>query len=134
MGSCVIWFGCSDALAGQRPADYAEHILSAIREIEEFTDGFVLETFLADLRTLRAVERCLEIISEASRGIPETEKAREISVPWKSVAGIGNVLRHDYSQVDVKTVWDTITTDLAVLEEATVRIRHRLDKRLDCDH
>lgn len=114
-------------MAGQRPADYAEHILSAIREIEEFTDGFVLETFLADLRTLRAVERCLEVISEASRGIPETEKAREMSVPWKSVAGIGNVLRHDYSQVDVKTVWDTITTDLAVLEEATVRIRDRLD-------
>ena len=98
----MIWSGCSDTLAELTPADYAEHILSAIGEIEQFTDSFVLETFLADLRTFRAVERCLEIISEASRGIPDAEKARETSVPWTNVAGIGNVLRHDYSSVDVK--------------------------------
>ena len=114
-------------MAELTPADYAGHILSAIGEIEQFTDGFVLDVFVADMRTFRAVERCLEIISEATRRLPDTEKARETSVPWGDVAGIGNVLRHDYSKVDVKTIWDTITSDLAVLKAATKRIRDRLD-------
>ena len=87
----------------------------------------MLDVFVADMRTFRAVERCLEIISEATRRLPDTAKARETSVPWGDVAGIGNVLRHDYSKVDVKTIWDTITSDLAVLKAATKRIRDRLD-------
>jgi uncharacterized protein with HEPN domain len=41
------------------------------------------------------VTRCLEIISEASRRLPESLKARHPEIPWKQIAGAGNVYRHD---------------------------------------
>ena len=58
-----------------------------------------LEVFQTDIRKRCLVERALEIISEASRRLPEDLKARHPSIPWPKVAGIGNVLRHDYEHV-----------------------------------
>ena len=73
-----------------------------------FVAGFARTTFEADPRTLYAVTRCLEIISEASRRLPDELKARHPSIPWKDMAGAGNVYRHDYEDVTARQVWDTI--------------------------
>lgn len=54
----------------------------------------------------RTVERSIEIISEASRHIPEELKAQFPDVPWQQIAGIGNVLRQDYEIVDDHITWD----------------------------
>jgi uncharacterized protein with HEPN domain len=54
----------------------------------------------------RAVERENEIISEASRRIPRKLKAMEPGIPWNEIAGIGNVLRHDYEIVSDPVVWN----------------------------
>src|SRR6266581_1459141 len=72
--------------------DIAHHIDLAI----QFTAGFDYEMFLADARTVYAVTRCLEIISEASRRLPPDLKARHPSIAWRQMAGAGNVYRHDY--------------------------------------
>jgi len=51
-----------------------------------------------------AVERGIEVISEASRHLGEELKAQHKEVRWKDIAGIGNVLRHDYQRVDASIV------------------------------
>jgi uncharacterized protein with HEPN domain len=79
-------------------------ILFHIDLATEFVAGFDRETFKSDLRTLYAVTRCLEIISEASRRLPDDLKARHPAIAWKQMAGAGNVYRHDYEDVAVQFV------------------------------
>jgi uncharacterized protein with HEPN domain len=64
-----------------------------------FVEGLSCEAFCADMRAVYAVTRCLEIISEASRRLPDEIKDRHKELPWKQIAGAGNVYRHDYEDV-----------------------------------
>jgi uncharacterized protein with HEPN domain len=83
-------------------------ILHHIELVMNFVQGFNRETFKQDLRTVYAVTRCLEIISEASRRLPSELKVRHPSISWKQMAGAGNVYRHDYEDVAAQFVWDTV--------------------------
>ena len=99
------------APAGLR--DIAYHIALATH----FVTGHDLGTFQADLRTVYAVTRCLEIISEASRRIPEEIKARHPTIAWRDMAAAGNIYRHEYEDVASKLVWDTVHVALPRLAE-----------------
>jgi uncharacterized protein with HEPN domain len=92
-------------------------ILFHIDLATEFVAGFDRDTFKSDLRTLYAVARCLEIISEASRRLPDDLKARHPAISWKQMAGAGNVYRHDYEDVAARFVWDTVQRALPSLRE-----------------
>jgi uncharacterized protein with HEPN domain len=92
-------------------------ILFHIDLATEFVAGFDRDTFKSDLRTLYAVTRCLEIISEASRRLPDDLKARHPAIAWKQMAGAGNVYRHDYEDVAAQFVWDTVQRALPPLRE-----------------
>ncbi len=87
------------------PRLHADDILQAIANIEADTARVAFEGFVADRRVRQLVERNLEIISEASRRIPDHLKATEPDVPWREIAGIGNILRHDYGAVQPETLW-----------------------------
>ncbi len=63
------------------------------------------------------VERGIEIISEASRRLPPEMKVRHPAIPWAKVAGIGNVLRHDYERVAYDILWHVVHDDLPKLHE-----------------
>jgi uncharacterized protein with HEPN domain len=85
---------------------------------ERFVAGVNQASFKDDVRTVYAVTRCLEIISEASRQIPDDMKARHPSINWKGMAGAGNVYRHDYEDVAAELVWDTVKRALPLLRVA----------------
>ncbi|MEZ5785932.1 MAG: HepT-like ribonuclease domain-containing protein [Xanthobacteraceae bacterium] len=89
-----------------------------IRNIDlarSFVEGLTYEAILADIRTVYATTRCLEIISEASRRLPNDMKARYPSIPWADIAGAGNIYRHNYEDVLEKVLWHTIHHALAPL-------------------
>jgi len=90
-------------------------IAHQIELASQFAAGFDYESFRDDLRTVYAVTRCLEIISEASRRLPDDLKARHPSIAWKDMAGAGNIYRHDYEDVAAQHVWDTVQIDLPPL-------------------
>jgi uncharacterized protein with HEPN domain len=92
-----------------------------------FVAGFDCDTFKDDLRTVYAVTRCLEIISEASRRLPEDLKARHPTIAWKQMAGAGNVYRHDYEDVAAQFVWDTVQRALPSLREVVETEMSRYD-------
>ena len=60
----------------------------------------------------------LEIISEASRRLPEDMKQRHPDVPWVNIAGAGNVYRHDYEDVASGFVWKTVRSELDGIAQA----------------
>jgi uncharacterized protein with HEPN domain len=104
------------------PAIYVRHILEAIANIEADIAGYDFERFRADRRTRQLVERNLEILSEASRRLPNEYKDREMQIPWRAIAGIGNILRHDYHETYPTVLWDTCEKDLKSLKDAVLRI------------
>ena len=77
-----------------------------------------MEAFEADWERQWLVERGVEIISEASRRLPPELKDRHPEIPWRKVAGIGNVLRHAYENVAAPIMWKLATQDLDALEAA----------------
>lgn len=90
---------------GREIADYLNDILDAIVEIEEFIRGMSYEAFVVDKRTINAVIRSLEVLGEATKHIPAAFRNKHPEVPWSKMAGMRDVLIHDYMGVDLKTVW-----------------------------
>ncbi len=99
------------------PTDRAlRDILHHIDLAKSFVEDLDREAFKADLRAFYAVTRCLEIISEASRRLPNELKARHPTISWKQMADAGNVYRHDYEDVAAQLVWDTVQRSLPPLK------------------
>lgn len=90
-------------------------ILHHIDLATEFAGGLDREAFAADQRTVYAVTRCLEIISEASRRLSEELKARHPAIAWRQMAAAGNVYRHNYEDVAAHLVWETVQQALPPL-------------------
>jgi uncharacterized protein with HEPN domain len=93
-------------------------MLRNIRLAEQFVQGYTFETLQADEKTLYAVVRSLEIISEASRRVPDAVKARHRGSEWREMAAAGNVYRHDYEDVTARRVWKTLQDRLPALRAA----------------
>ncbi len=93
-------------------------LIEAIEPIQSEMVGVTLDAFEADRRKRWLVERGSEIISEASRRLPAAMKARHAGIPWRKVAGIGNVLRHEYQDAAPDVLWHVVQCNLAPLETA----------------
>lgn len=97
--------------------------ISAAREcidlIKEYTAGYTLDTFLEDRKTQDAVIRNLEVIGQALKdyGI-DLLTAQKPQVPWAQIAGMRNILAHEYLGVDIVMIWDTVQLHLATLQKA----------------
>lgn len=97
-----------------------DDMLEAISTVDDLIGGLEFDTYASlGLRgQRRGVERCIEIVSEASRHIPDVMKAAHPQIPWRHVRDVGNVLRHGYSSVDDLIIWRIATTSLAELRLA----------------
>lgn len=90
-------------------------ILHNIDLAESFMAGLDYEAFHRDQLRVYGVIRCLEIISEASRRLPDELKARYPSIEWKEMAAAGNIYRHEYEDVAERRVWSTVRLALPPL-------------------
>lgn len=107
-----------------RRIDHVLHdILQAIERIEEVTRGKTLAEFEASWQLRWIVQRAIEVISEASRAIPDKLIATQPQVPWPSVRGIGNVMRHEYDSLSDPIIWRAVTDELPKLKRAIQEIQ-----------
>jgi uncharacterized protein with HEPN domain len=97
---------------------YLTDIVDAITRVRGLLGDMPLETFKDDWEKQWAIERGVEIISEASRRLSAEIEARHPDIPWSKVAGIGNVLRHDYESVSAPIMWKLVREDLPQLDRA----------------
>lgn len=89
-----------------RTLERLRDIVDALDQIEGLPAGKTFEDVQADRVVRAAFERFLEILSEASRHVPEAFKRTAPQIPWQSVSAIGNHLRHAYDRVDARILWD----------------------------
>jgi uncharacterized protein with HEPN domain len=104
-----------------RDKEYLIDILEAAKLALGYVSGKTKEEFLKDTECQDAVIRRLEIIGEAARRISDETRATYPNLRWKSIVGMRNVMIHEYDDVDLVIVWDTVQNDLqplvAALEE-----------------
>ena len=102
------------------PRDYKvflEDILEAIEKVLKYTVGLSQGEFFQDEKTLDAVVRNLEIIGEAAKTIPPEIRSRYSSVDWKRIAGLRDILIHQYFGIDSEIIWDIVQNKLPLLEK-----------------
>jgi len=80
------------------------HILEAINNIEEFTDGISYNSYIDDFKLRLALIKLFEIIGEASNGITEDLQNKFTNVEWSILKGIRNILVHEYFGIDYDVI------------------------------
>ena|SRR3989338_6918184 len=102
--------------------DYLNDIIETIRDIQHFTKGISYDGLMKDKKTLYAVIRCLEVLGEAVKNVPQAIRRRYSEVPWQEISGMRDKLIHEYFGVDTVIIWDTIREDMSSLEKAARNI------------
>jgi uncharacterized protein with HEPN domain len=103
--------------------DIAENIENA----ESFAANLTHKQFIADRKTSYALVRCLEIIGEASKNVPEGIRRKYPEVPWKKMAGMRDKIIHFYFGVKYKIVWNTVKKDIPMLKPLVQKVLDDLE-------
>jgi len=109
-------------MATKSPRVRLLHIRDEIEESTAALKGVTFEAYRESYMLRRAIERALQIISEAARALPPDLLARYPQAPWSQIVGIGNILRHEYQHLDDKQVWSIMTVHLPELRPIVARM------------
>ncbi len=105
---------------------YVQHVIECIGRIAE--DSAPGRDVVFASHTLQdAIVRNLQVLCESTQRIDELHKNRHPDINWTAIAGMRNVLVHDYFEVDFGTVWDVLVRDLPPLDKAMHAILAELD-------
>ena len=104
-------------------------ILAAISALQSWIENKTYDDYLSDHMLRAAIERQVEIVSEASRRIPDHLKSMRADIPWRDVASVGNILRHRYATISDPAIWSIVTLDLPALKVAVKAILRSLDPK-----
>ena len=91
---------------------YLDDILQGIKRIEQYTRGFSLNKLKKDNLVIDGVVRNLEIVGEAAKNMPSSIKEKYPDIEWKKIAGLRNILAHEYFGIDLEVLWDIIKNKL----------------------
>lgn len=112
-------------MIGKRPlsyADYLEDILDCIRAARSYARDIAYDAFSRDRMRVQATVRELEIIREPAKRLPDELRVRAPSVLWRQMAGLRDIVIHQYDRADVPTIWDTVRRDLPAVEPEITRL------------
>lgn len=96
---------------------FIEHLLDSINKIEKYVQDLSVHEFVDNELIQDAVIRNFEIIGEATKHMSESFRGKYTEVPWKKIAGMRDILIHDYLGIDIYSVWKTIEKDLPELKK-----------------
>lgn len=110
----------------REPGVFIKHILECIELIEKYTQGKTKREFLKSTSLQDAVIRRIEIIGEAVKNIPDKTKKKYPNTPWKKIAGMRDILIHEYFGIDLDLTWEVVKRDIPELKEKMLKIREEI--------
>jgi uncharacterized protein with HEPN domain len=105
------------------------HVLDSINLIQGYARNLTKKDFQASHQAQDSIIRRLEIIGEAVRNLPDDLKDKHPEIPWRQIAGMRNVLIHEYFGVDLDLTWKTVERDLPTLKNQITKILNELPKK-----
>lgn len=109
---------------------YINDIIEYMERAESYINSLSFEEFLKDEKTCDAVIRCIEVIGEAAKKIPDELRNSYSSVPWRDMAGMRDKIIHSYFTVDFETVWLVVKEEIPRLKPMIKKISEDLEKEL----
>ena len=109
------------------PRVYLAHILECIEKIDQFTQEG-RSRFFQDAMVQDAVLRNFEVIGEAAKRLDDAYRATHPQIPWRALAGLRDVLIHQYESVELERVWAIVEGELPGLREAIAALLPPLDQ------
>jgi uncharacterized protein with HEPN domain len=101
--------------ASKSPRARLLHIRDEIEGVAMIIRDLSFAQYQGSYMHRRAVERAVQIVSEAAKALPSDYLAKYPNAPWSSIVGIGNILRHEYQRLDDKQLWEIATVHLPQL-------------------
>jgi uncharacterized protein with HEPN domain len=106
---------------------YLAHILECTQKIERFTEEG-RSRFFQDALVQNAVLWNFEVIDEAAKRLNDAYRATHPQIPWRALAGLHDVLIHQYESVELERVWAIVEGELPGLREAIAALLPPLDQ------
>jgi len=101
---------------------YLDDIFEATRKIERYIKGLTFAKLKSNDLAIDAVVRNLGIIGEAAKNIPTNIKEKYSDIEWRKIAGLRDILIHEYFGVDLDVLWDIIKNKVPALRKQVARI------------
>jgi len=107
---------------------YIKDIIEYMERAENHIKNLQLDQFLKDDKTCDAVIRCIEVIGEAAKNIPEEIRISYPSISWRDLAGMRDKIIHSYFTVDFETVWLVVKEDIPRLKPMVKKVLEKMEE------
>ncbi len=107
---------------------YLNDILDAIRKIEKYTAELSFDDFIENELVQDGVVRNLEVIGEAVKKIPEDVRRDKPQIDWRKIAGLRDILIHEYFAVDFEIIWDVVNNKIPGLKKIVINFLEEIKK------
>lgn len=105
---------------------YIKDIIYYMERAEKYLENLDFEAFSKDNKTCDAVIRCIEVIGEATKNVPDDIRLKYPSIPWRDMAGMRDKLIHGYFIVDAEAVWLVVKEDIPKIKPLIVKVLEEL--------